>query len=240
MNLVLALILFNILILLYQIIIEVFTILFRITGINLEKSRFQVISILTCTGFTTSESETMLLTKRRRKLTTAMMMFSYIFNVTIVSIIVNLLMSTSTTNIHEIKLGILLTVINIILIFFVRRSKLFKSTLDKFIIKITNSKIMRKGNSLFVYDTYGTKSIVEVEINNLRESFKNKTIEEIGLKEKYDIQLLVLKRGEDIIDLVYGDVKLENNDVIVVFGKMKNIKAAFLKSEEKVKTSVNK
>ena len=43
MNLVLALILFNILILLYQIIIEVFTILFRITGINLEKSRFQVI-----------------------------------------------------------------------------------------------------------------------------------------------------------------------------------------------------
>ena len=177
----------------------------------------------------------MLLTKRRRKLTTAMMMFSYIFNVTIVSIIVNLLISTSTTNIHEIKLGIVLTIINIILIFFVRRSKLFKNALDKIIIKITNSKIMRRGNSLFVYDTYGTKSIVEVEINNLRESFKDKTIEEIGLKEKYDIQLLVLKRGENIIDLIYGDVKLQNNDVIVVFGKMKNIKAAFLKSEEKSK-----
>ena len=53
MNLVSALILFNILILIYQLLIEIFTALCRLTGISYEKAKFQVVSLLTGTGFTT-------------------------------------------------------------------------------------------------------------------------------------------------------------------------------------------
>ena len=235
MNLVMALILCNVLVLFYQIIIEIFTILCRINGMTVYKSKFQVISILTGTGFTTSESESMLLTKRRRKLTQYMMMFSYIFNIVIVSTIVNLFMSTSSTNIQEIRLGILLTTINIFLIFIVRKSQAFRDFLDRFVVKIAHSKMIRNENYISVYDNYGNKVIAEVELRKLKESMKDKTIEEIGLKSKYNIQLLVLKRGDEIIDKIGADTVLQEKDVAVVFGKMKSIKSAFIKNEEKAK-----
>lgn len=68
----------------YQIIIEIFSSIFSIEGVQIDKSKFQVISILTGTGFTTNESELMLSTKRRRKLTQILILFSYLFNITIV------------------------------------------------------------------------------------------------------------------------------------------------------------
>ena len=57
MNVYAALLLFSFLILIYWIITELFTFFFRFTGLPVEKARFQVISLLTGTGFTTRESE---------------------------------------------------------------------------------------------------------------------------------------------------------------------------------------
>ena len=53
MNIYLALLLFSFIILLYWVITELFTFFFRLTGLPAEKARFQVISLLTGTGFTT-------------------------------------------------------------------------------------------------------------------------------------------------------------------------------------------
>lgn len=55
MDITLALLLFSLIILLYWVITELFTFFFRLTGLPAEKARFQVISLLTGTGFTTRE-----------------------------------------------------------------------------------------------------------------------------------------------------------------------------------------
>ena len=55
MNIYMALTLFSLMILLYWIISELFTILFRFTGLPDEKARFQVMSLLTGCGFTTRD-----------------------------------------------------------------------------------------------------------------------------------------------------------------------------------------
>ena len=68
MNIYLALLLFSFIILLYWVITELFTFFFRLTGLPVEKARFQVISLLTGTGFTTRESEMVLSSRRRRRL----------------------------------------------------------------------------------------------------------------------------------------------------------------------------
>ena len=57
MNIYLAFSLFALVILGYWVISELFTLLFRFTGLPDEKARFQVISLLTGCGFTTRESE---------------------------------------------------------------------------------------------------------------------------------------------------------------------------------------
>ncbi len=53
MDITLALLLFSFIILLYWVITEVFTFIFRLTGLPAEKARFQVMSLLTGCGFTT-------------------------------------------------------------------------------------------------------------------------------------------------------------------------------------------
>ena len=83
--------LFAVIILLYWIISEVFTVLFRLIGLPEEKARFQVTSLLTACGFTTSESEMFLSTRTRRRLVRATMMFGFVFNITIVSALINVL-----------------------------------------------------------------------------------------------------------------------------------------------------
>ena len=57
MNIYIAVDLFAIIVLMYLIIIDFFTMIFRITGLPDEKARFQVMSLLTGCGFTTHESE---------------------------------------------------------------------------------------------------------------------------------------------------------------------------------------
>lgn len=56
-------------------VIEIFVILFRLTGLKVEISRFQVISLMTGTGFTTDESELILGHPIRRKLAIFLILF---------------------------------------------------------------------------------------------------------------------------------------------------------------------
>ena len=93
MDITLALLLFSFIILLYWVITEVFTFIFRLTGLPAEKARFQVISLLTGCGFTTRESEMILSSRRRRRLARITMLFGYVFNVTIVSAFINVFLS---------------------------------------------------------------------------------------------------------------------------------------------------
>ena len=41
----------------------------------------------------------------------------------------------------------------------------------------------------------------------------------------------MIKRNEEIIDNVGPETELHEHDIIIVFGKLKNIKATFLKKE---------
>ena len=120
--------------------IEIFTTIYSIEGIQLNKAQFQIISILTRTGFTTSESELMLLTKRRRKITELMMLFSYIFNISIVSTLVNIIISSAGPAINELIIGIVLTIINFLIIALLNKSTKVKSKLENLIKKIQSLK----------------------------------------------------------------------------------------------------
>src|SRR3954471_13367896 len=72
-------------------VIEIFVILFRLTGLKVEVSRFQVISLMTGTGFTTGESELILGHPVRRKLATFLILFGAFSLAVIISSISNFL-----------------------------------------------------------------------------------------------------------------------------------------------------
>ena len=119
MNLTMAISLFSLIILVYWVITELFTILFRFTGLPDERARFQVISLLTGCGYTTRESEMFLSNRRRRRLARITMLFGYVFNITIVSAFINVFLSLKLSQVEHYYLGILipLAVVAVIFVF---------------------------------------------------------------------------------------------------------------------------
>ena len=230
-NLLAAIIVFNILVFIYQVMIEIFTTIYSIEGIQLDKAQFQIISILTGTGFTTSESELMLLTKRRRKNTELMMLFSYFFNISIVSTLVNIIISSAGPAINELIIGIVLTIINFLIIALLNKSTKVKSKLENFIKKIATNVRKKRKNPISVYDTLGDKVIAEINVLKINNNMNNINTEK--LKEKYDIQVLVIKRGEQVISSIEPNITINYNDIVIVFGKMRNIKKIFVKEKSR-------
>ena len=125
MDINLSFILFSLIILLYWVITELFTFFFRLTGLPDERARFQVLSLLTGTGFTTRESELILGSRRRRRLARVTMLFGYVFNITIVSALVNVFLSMKLVNFGTQYIGVLIPLVTVGIIFIFLRVPYF-------------------------------------------------------------------------------------------------------------------
>ena len=124
MNIYIAVDLFALIVLIYCIILDFFTMIFRLTDLPDEKARFQVMSLLTGCGFTTHESEMILAIKPRRRMALMIMLFGYVFNITIVSAFINVFLSLKLVQKENLVLSILIpfcVVLLIILLLKVRK-----------------------------------------------------------------------------------------------------------------------
>lgn len=229
MDLISSILAISIAIVIYIYIIELFTILFRITGLTKEKAKFQVISLVTCAGFTTSEAEIITLNKRRRHLAIICMITGTIFNVLIISIIINLIsnISKSGISIDQIKwISIILgsAVVLIILFKLPFIARFLEKTTEKLLRKVVYRS--KNDNVLTILDSYDSDAIIEIYLNNVPEILSNKTLAESDFKNKYDINLLMLKRGNRTITINRNTV-IQKNDKIIVFGNKQTIKDLF-------------
>ena len=121
MNILAAFIVFDILIIVYELLIQIFSALYELSGLTKEQARFQVTSLLTGTGFTTSESEKMLETKKRRRVTRDIMIVSYIFNISIISTLITLLTSTQEASFYDMIIGFIVSILIIALLFIMKK-----------------------------------------------------------------------------------------------------------------------
>lgn len=136
MNILAAFIVFDILIIVYELLIQIFSALYELSGLTKEQARFQVTSLLTGTGFTTSESEKMLETKKRRRVTRDIMIVSYIFNISIISTLITLLTSTQEASFYDMIIGFIVSILVIILLFIMKKIKTIREATEKAMLKI--------------------------------------------------------------------------------------------------------
>lgn len=229
-TLILAFILF------YIFLIEIYSILFRITGLTKMKSRFQAISLLTNSGYTTSEAEVITTNKLRRNIAIASMITGYSFSVIIVSLVFNLLTRISMSSLQEnyVKILIILGAFAFLLIFF--KLPFIKKPFEKLIEKIAR-KIMKKNikdNVITLLDVYEKDTIAEITINVVPESMQNKKLMEINARD-YNINILMLKRN-GTIQMPNKETTILQNDIVVAFGPLQSIKKLFLTQKEEKAT----
>lgn len=230
MRLISALVFFVIFVLVYIIINEIFTVLFRLTGLTEEKAKFQVTSMLTNSGFTTSESEIITSSKVRSKLARMTMIFGYAFTVTIVSSLVNFIIAMNNSEIRNIWPASLAVLSILIFVRIVKKHPIIKSKFDHLIEILGNKCIFGKfSNVIVVLDSYDENVLAEIIITNVPEKLKNITIGESDLNNNYNINIMLLKREYDYMRPITTNTILQEGDTIVVFGDYKNIRQLFEK-----------
>ncbi len=234
MEIVGSLILFILFMFVYMMIVEVFVMLFRITGLSDEKARFQVISMLTNSGYTTKEAELITNNKKRRKLARFVMFFGYAFTVTIVSTVVNIFIQFRKTYIGGAIAFIPIIIAVILLAWFFKKSKWTNTVIDKIIKKIAGRLVYDKNtNPIIIIDDYGKMIMARVQLLFIPEELKDKELSESNIKRDYGLNI-VLKNNKHGDFLPASDTKFEVGDNVVVIGSEKAIRKVFEISADNV------
>ena len=218
---------FTAFILLFLLIVELFAILFKITGMDHRKARFQVISLLTSTGFSTKESEQIMNHTTRRKIASIIMIFGYASTVTLVSFVIKILE-------RDIK-----SVYNLIIIFVIVCTGIYilnKTMLIDKCEEFIENHIRR--NSLWIKFNIKEQEIISrnkgygiVEVPLKSNNYIiGKSILESNLKS-YEVQVLSIDKGDSLIKFPKKDYIFEEGDVLAVYGNLKNINSLFKKTK---------
>lgn len=201
-------------------IIEINTILFSVTGIKRQVARFQVISLMTGTGFTTGESEVILGHPFRRRLGIFLILFGAFSFAVIISSLSNILSNdVLTPKVLYIEAGL-------IFLFFLLKLPFFQ--------KVLSDKFKEKSEETFEIDELPVSQILltdeadcllEIKIDE-KSSYIRKSVNECIHKEE-DILVLFLMRGELRIRNKLNDCKIQAGDRLLVCGNKQVIEEKF-------------
>ena len=199
---------------------ELFTILFRFTGLPDERARFQVISLLTGCGYTTKESEMFLSNRRRRRLARVTMLFGYVFNITIVSAFINVFLSLKQSQIEHFYFAFLIPLIAVAIIFVFMRVPVIRAWGDGVLQRVADRIIGRTDsfNTVILLDYIGTDSIAQVTLNHIPEQYRGVTLSEMKLKADTGILVMLVEKSGKKPAPAGADSVFEAGDKLTVFG----------------------
>lgn len=229
MNIYMALSLFSLIILLYWVITELFTILFRFTGLPDERARFQVISLLTGCGFTTKESEMILSSRRRRRLARITMLFGYVFNITIVSAFINVFFSLKLSQVENYYLGVLIPLAAVAIIFIFMRVPRVRAWGDGLLQRAADRIIGQENtfNNVLLLDYIGADSIALVTLNHIPEEYRGVPLSKTGLRADTGILVMLVEKKGEKAKAAGADTVFETGDKLTVFGDYATIRRSF-------------
>ena len=224
---------------------------FKLTGLATNKIKFQVASLFTATGFTTSESELIVNNEKRRKIATACMYTGHVFSVAIMGLIANLMINiflsfNKTAGIEfavptftEWYMILLYITSGFFIVMLILKIPPVNKRFQRFLeaIAINSSKYSRNSNLITILDMYSKHAIAEVVLNSLPDYAKETPLSEMELTKKYSINVLSIKRGKRIID-VTKDTMFRKGDVLVIYGLTNDIKEAFIDSVSEAKDTL--
>lgn len=203
-------------------IIEIITVLFKLTGLPEEKARFQVISLITGAGFTTREAELITQHPTRRKLAQLVMVIGYLGFLTGISFLVDILKNSLSIK------NIIIIFLFFITLLFLIKNKYFITFFDSVIEKIILKRFFKHKSPHKMYKLvnrakgYGIFNITIHETSRLN----GVALIDSNLKPN-NILILNIDKGNKFIGFPKRDYVLENGDNILIYGKVDEVFKAF-------------
>ena len=212
-----SLIIFLILMIVLWLLIEILSIVMKLTGLELSKARFQIISILTHTGFTTRESELIVQHPVRRKIASILMIVSYVAQITLITLLFNVL-TNAPKNVLSISIAVACMILFVIA---VTQSRYLSERFGRITEKLLKNKIKKMNSGGRIEQLLNLSpdfSIYELIVDT--DSFiSNKTLSEVHLKQHF-IQVLKIDRGSEVIDFPTAGTQVFAGDRMIVYGKV--------------------
>lgn len=208
--------------------VEILSVIFKITGLDLYKARFQVISILTHTGFTTRESELIAQHPLRRRLASILMLVSYIAQASLISVMFSMVSQNAKQLLY---IGIALAVI-LVLYFVFSHNKYVSGKVNRAVEKLIAKRFMKNVQRRSVDQVLKISpeyAVYELLVDS-DSPLANVTLRAAKLNERF-ISVLKIDRGSATIDFPKADTVIQPGDVLIVYGKIKSIKELMLQPE---------
>ncbi len=199
--------------------VEILSVVLKMTGLDLSKARFQVISIITHTGFTTRESELIAQHSARRKIASWLMIVSYVAQVTIISLFVNILTQNEK---QLLSLGILLLAA-VVFVMVLTRTKYVYSKFNRLVEKMLSKRITKQkrrsiDSILKVSPGYGVYEFVLDDDN----PYCNLSLNDAKLNHM-QIHVLKVERGAKAVDFPDAEFVLQQGDKLVLYGNTESV-----------------
>lgn len=201
------------------IIAEIGTIAFKMTGLSIETARFQAISLITNTGFTTSEAELIVRDRTRKKIAGVLMVTFYVSLPLIIATVLETFANGFTF------INILIAIIGLYISYRIMRNHHFVSFIEQHIEKyITKYELIPQKTMQEILSVDSDYKIVEVVLENRK--LTGKPLAKLALQE-YEIIVLAIERGHELIPRPHGYHTLELGDKILLYGKLNKIEDIF-------------
>ena len=208
--------LFLVLALLY-LIVEAATTILIITGLDQHTARFQAVSIITGTGYTTSEAELITRHPVRRKIA----MFLMIIGSTALALIISILVRILSRKVSAVELFFTLFVLVVVTVVFRSRRIMhyFDSYLDKKMLKQPYI-LQRTVEELLQLDEHFT--IAEIQLSH-NAPWLDKSLGMSGLRDAGVLVLTIRRRNGSLIRAPRDTDILRAGDILLVYGRPREI-----------------
>ncbi len=202
--------------------IEIFTAIFQIGGMSRTKARFQVLSLLTNSGFKTKESELITNDNFKRKVAVFIMGYTYISLLIFISSVVYVAVKGSPLTFFVYVIAEVVVFYNIFTMLTV------KKIIYNLVYWFSTKHLLEKdANTLKVIEEYNTKVLATVIINSLADDINNIEIQTLEQLSTLEIQVLCIERQNVLINTVLPTQKLNIGDKVTVYGDLINIQFLF-------------
>lgn len=202
---------------LLALITEVSATALKLTGLDIHTSRFQALSALTGTGFTTRETELIMQHKNRRYIIMFLMVIGPIGFIAILSTV--LFTTRRYLALPQMAMLIVLT----LAIFRFTKSKRMMVFLHRMIEKQLKKRHYPRRIVLDEVLELGKEcGVAELKIDK-NSAYKDKTLEQTGIKSKGFIVLAIERNGK-FISVPKASDTIIVEDVLVVFGNISRLK----------------
>ncbi|MCR3921466.1 MAG: TrkA C-terminal domain-containing protein [Firmicutes bacterium] len=194
-------------------IVEVATVMLVLTGLDRDTARFQAISIITGSGYTTSESELVCRHPVRRKIAMFLMVSGSIALAVIISILVRILGGELS------GIDLFTAIVILLVIILVFRSPRVLHFLDVYLEKqIMKQPYIHKRTVEELLKIDENFSIAEIQLSQTA-PWVDKTLGETRLRDLGVLVLSIRRRDGNVIRAPRGVDVLRQGDILLVYGR---------------------